>query len=303
VVKSGRREIAGGIRQMFRCSSCMRRFSTLNRTGKRTEARAVLKALILRCNGYCYDEIAIVLKRKYGVIRTPSAICRWVREFAPPYLQTAQRTNPVQGPTVRSWFFTHNRLNYTYQIHLGKLALAAPFNNLKPYLLQVPATLDHSLFERTRHCSQMRFVQNRGLKHSQFTGLNMVVLKAVTLSESRRARHQTVEDYLLNCDCATIATEVPVYYDDRHLGLIAGHIDVLQVSDGLVQIMDYKPDAAHENPEKVITQLNLYAIALAVRAGLHLTRIRCTYFDEEDAYSFNPRKPDRERILAFAATI
>jgi ATP-dependent exoDNAse (exonuclease V) beta subunit len=79
-------------------------------------------------------------------------------------------------------------------------------------------------------------------------------------------------------DSATIAVEIPVsltkediaYYRDRGFkldfesDLITGHIDFLQVRDGYLQILDYKPDAGKEKHAHV--QLTIYALALARRA-------------------------------------
>ncbi len=53
-------------------------------------------------------------------------------------------------------------------------------------------------------------------------------------------------------------------------------------------ILDYKPGAAAEKPDKVCTQLTLYAHALALRAGIPLKSIQCGWFDERDAWFFDP---------------
>lgn len=46
---------------------------------------------------------------------------------------------------------------------------------------------------------------------------------------------------------------------------ITGHIDVLQVRNGLIHIRDYKPEASKVNP---VEQLMVYALALASRTKL-----------------------------------
>jgi hypothetical protein len=45
------------------------------------------------------------------------------------------------------------------------------------------------------------------------------------------------------------------------------HIDILQIRNGRVHILDYKPGAVHERP---IAQLMVYALALSRRTGLRL---------------------------------
>jgi len=65
-------------------------------------------------------------------------------------------------------------------------------------------------------------------------------------------------------------------------------IDFLQVRDGYLQILDYKPDARKEKHAHV--QLTIYALALARRANLPLKNFKCAWFDEKDYFEFFPLK-------------
>ena len=67
--------------------------------------------------------------------------------------------------------------------------------------------------------------------------------------------------------------------------LITGHIDFLQIRNGMVHILDYKPNAAKEKP---IEQLTLYAMALSRLTGLRLFEFKCAWFDEKDYFEFYP---------------
>ena len=103
------------------------------------------------------------------------------------------------------------------------------------------------------------------------------------------------------CD-GRVAVEIPVYltkediayYRGRGFTLdfesdfITGHIDFLQVRDGYLQILDYKPDARKEKHAHV--QLTIYALALARRANLPLKNFKCAWFDEKDYFEFFPPK-------------
>lgn len=71
---------------------------------------------------------------------------------------------------------------------------------------------------------------------------------------------------------------------------IAGHIDLLQWKFDTLYILDFKPIAKKENKQKVASQLMLYAMALSVRTGVPVDRMRCAWFDGEDFYSFRPQK-------------
>jgi hypothetical protein len=67
--------------------------------------------------------------------------------------------------------------------------------------------------------------------------------------------------------------------------LLTGHIDLIQIRNGQVHIMDYKPNASKERP---IEQLTWYALALSRLTGLRLFEFTCAWFDEKDYYQFFP---------------
>jgi len=67
--------------------------------------------------------------------------------------------------------------------------------------------------------------------------------------------------------------------------VITGHIDLLQIRNGAIHILDYKPSAKKQKP---VDQLTLYALALARLTGLRLFHFKCAWFDEEDYFEFFP---------------
>ena len=109
---------------------------------------------------------------------------------------------------------------------------------------------------------------------------------------------------MLANDSVTLAVEIPIWlnspdidaleaeYDinllppDHAPRVLTGHIDFLQVRNGAVHILDYKPDARTNHP---IAQLTLYALALTRLAGLRLFDIKCAWFNEEQYCEFFPR--------------
>jgi ATP-dependent exoDNAse (exonuclease V) beta subunit len=102
-------------------------------------------------------------------------------------------------------------------------------------------------------------------------------------------------------DSVTVATEVPIVLDrqgvehmNRELGFfiplslerpLTGHIDFVQVRNGAVHILDYKPNA---KKERAVGQLTLYALALSRLTGLRLFDFRCAWFDDKAYYEFFP---------------
>src|SRR6202044_1166705 len=66
---------------------------------------------------------------------------------------------------------------------------------------------------------------------------------------------------------------------------LTGHIDFLQIRNGAIHIVDYKPGAKSEKP---IAQLMTYALALSRRTGIRLYHIVCSWFDQDHYYQFLP---------------
>jgi len=147
------------------------------------------------------------------------------------------------------------------------------------------------------------------------------VLRSVT---ENKGRHEALQRFMIANDSVTVATEVPVYIrkeDIEHMEnvlkfkilgegglvfkgdktdgkraagaeassargrLLTGHIDFVQIRNGMVHILDYKPNASKEKP---IEQLTWYALALSRLTGLRLFEFKCAWFDDKDFYEFYP---------------
>ena len=137
------------------------------------------------------------------------------------------------------------------------------------------------------------------------------VLQAV---KDNKQRHEQLQRFMLANDSCTVATEVPVYIrkeDVEHLEndlhfkisdngeieikgkkkpvemprLLTGHIDFVQIRNGQVHLLDYKPNAAKEKP---VEQLTWYALAMSRLTGLKLFDFTCSWFDEKDFFQFYP---------------
>jgi ATP-dependent exoDNAse (exonuclease V) beta subunit len=97
-----------------------------------------------------------------------------------------------------------------------------------------------------------------------------------------------------------VEVEIPVfltradvdYYRMRRFDLdfdsdvITGHIDFLQIRNGHIHILDYKPEARKKTHAHV--QLTIYALAIARRTSLPLKAFKCSWFDEKDYFEFFP---------------
>ena len=149
--------------------------------------------------------------------------------------------------------------------------------------------------------SQLKFETLKFIRLQKQNLANKLTNLALNLAKTNKDRHQSVQDFMLINDSTTIATEIPVYltkYDIKYflkrgfqLPLenqqtpITGHIDLLQIRNGLIHILDYKPEAHKINP---INQLTIYALALASRFQIPLKSFKCAWFDENNYYEFFP---------------
>lgn len=121
------------------------------------------------------------------------------------------------------------------------------------------------------------------------------------LARKNRDRHSCVQDFMLANDSCTIACEVPVYLTAEEISYyksqgffltlpevckpITGHIDIVQVRNGFIHLLDYKPKARQVDP---LNQLVVYALAFASRTRLPIKALKCAWFDEKDYFEFFP---------------
>ncbi|MEK7597786.1 MAG: PD-(D/E)XK nuclease family protein [Patescibacteria group bacterium] len=223
----------------------------------------------------------------------------------------------------------HRQL-YRYRFHRAKADLMIQeeyqhrkFVPVKEFLEMVPVECPHQYFQEGLRASEapLTFSKTQMIvraKQNYATRLATFVLQSV---KERKSRHEALQKFMLANDSVTVATEVPVYItrdDLEHLKtqlgfeiyyngplpkLITGHIDILQIRNGQIHILDYKPRAEKERP---IEQLTLYAMALSRLTGLRLYEFKCAWFDEKDYFEFYPlhvlHKPKKNRRRRNIAT-
>ncbi|MFH1955837.1 MAG: PD-(D/E)XK nuclease family protein [Patescibacteria group bacterium] len=206
------------------------------------------------------------------------------------------------------------------------------FKPLQEFLEFVPTECPHQYFANKEFLraseSPLTFSKKHMIVRSKQNYATKMCSFVLQGSKDRKQRHNDVQDFFLYNDSVTVATEVPVYLtreDLEHLKtqlgfelytksdgtapegkeisaagglprLITGHIDILQIRNGQIHILDYKPNAAKEQP---IDQLTLYAMGLSRLTGLRLFEFKCAWFDEENYFEFYPlhvlHKPRKAR--------
>ncbi|MEK7169407.1 MAG: PD-(D/E)XK nuclease family protein, partial [Patescibacteria group bacterium] len=259
------------------------------------------------------------VRGKFGWEISPSSLSSWVEEFKSicPYARlrpfVAARFSPKEAVEVTT--MAHRQI-YKFYYHRAKLALILEdfkhrnFTRLRDYLESVSAETPHHYFQKGDRISELKDKFNYKDvylrdKKNYATRIAQFVLQAV--KENKR-RHESLQRFMIANDSVTVATEVPVYLTEEdiiHMQnalhfeiagfdawkkekdriLITGHIDVLQVRNGQVHILDFKPHADKERP---IEQLTWYALALSRLTGIRLYEFVCGWFDDEHYYEFYP---------------
>ena len=196
---------------------------------------------------------------------------------------------------------------------------SARFAPLAQFLETVPTSCPHDLFRREDGArgSQLApdfLALDRLLvveKNNIATDTAALILPTVGTNHER---HPKLQRFMLANDSTTVAVEVPIWLTEGDIAAleaahgitivpreplaprnpagshkprhITGHIDFLQVRNGAVHILDYKPDA---RPNKPIAQLTIYALALTAWCRGSLFDIKCAWFNEHCYNEFFPR--------------
>jgi transposase-like protein len=288
--------------------------------------RTVIDALSTYSLGYSLDDTAARLKSKSGRHIGASTVAGWLAQHKDlmNYLRLRDKGRHLFPPeqTIRSIKLYHRQI-YRYSFHRPKLEFLrhgelddkrggdARFAHVANFVEAVPLICPHDLFRaEDRDCASQthpdfadvsRIIVNR--KENIATRIAGLIIPAVG---NNKLRHETLQRFMLTNDSVTVAIEIPIWLIEadiraleKHYGIelaprvgatersITGHIDFLQVRNGAVHILDYKPDARTNKP---IAQLAIYALALTrLVPGLKLFDIKCAWFNEEEYCEFFPR--------------
>ena len=319
VARKGTRTKKIEIVQLWRCASCKRVF-TLAAPALRSKTyplHVVLGAITLFGLGYTLEQTADKIKSRFGRRAGRSTIAAWLAEHRAltTYARLRQEGRRLFPPTqaIRSIKLYHRQI-YKFEYHRPKLAMLrqsrehARFAGVADFLERVPIDCPHDLFRESERASQKAssFLDTSRLiiveKENAATAMAGLVIPTVG---DNRLRHEALQRFMLANDSTTLAVEVPIWLspgdiaaleathgirllpEDSGAGSITGHIDFLQVRNGAVHILDYKPGARADKP---IAQLMIYALALTrLVPGLRLFDIKCAWFDEEEYCEFFPR--------------
>ncbi|MEX2013426.1 MAG: Hint domain-containing protein, partial [Parcubacteria group bacterium] len=308
-----------------RKAECGRTFTAQDVKGKHFPLNVLIESMSYYNLGFNLEQTCRIIKQKFGVSPEPATLSDWINEYKPlcryerlrPYaIKMFDPKNVVEVTTM-----AHRQL-YRFRYHRAKIVLMLEeFKNrnlypLKEYLDAVSTETPHQYFQDGERMSEIRSKFDkagmivRGKKNFA-NKLAQFVLQSVA---ENKQRHEELQRFMIANDSCTVATEVPVYIrkeDIEHMEnvlkfkisddgliemkgqkekqkmprLLTGHIDIVQVRNGSIHLLDYKPKAEKEKP---IEQLTWYAMALSRLTGLRLYNFVCGWFDEKEYFQFYP---------------
>lgn len=305
--------------QLWYCWECDRTFTPQLAKGKTYPLKVILEALQLYYRGETRAQTSKQIQERFGIRIPARTLSTWLAEFRDLTTYARLRKNLLPSFPPRRlvrWVRLHHQQVYHFGIHRGKVTsiLATreheKFQRMGEFLDAMAQSCPHGLFAVGGRASKsaMSFdpdgVEIR-IKRNHACRLARFALQAVT---QNRRRHDELQRFMLTTDSVTVAVEVPIYLSSaelialqRQYGLnysnapssaVTGHVDFVQIRNGAIHILDYKPGARHEKP---IAQLMIYALALSQRTGLDLFDFVCAWFDEDNYFEFYPRQVVRRR--------
>lgn len=320
-VKSGFRTKKHEKIQLYFCKNCQKKFTSLITRGKTYPLAIILNSLILANRFYSPRMVAEIMRRDYGFKISPETIANWVKEYQSytpfkrmwGYLAAKVKRGDIKPKEiVFEQKLIHQQI-YDFKFHRGKteLLLEEDFKNYKlrkirDFLELTIAECPHQVFrESETRSSEFKNIFNLDgvrivRKDNRANQIARFVMQAVS---NNKERHRKLQEFMFFCDSSTLAVEIPVLLDSDDIShyknilnfniplevasgkVITGHIDFIQLRNGMIHIMDFKPSARKYKP---IEQLTIYALALSRLTSLRLYNFKCAWFDEEDYFEFFP---------------
>src|SRR3989344_5648084 len=306
-VKRGTRKKTLEIVQLYLCRNCNRTFTSQFIKGRHFPMNLVIEVLNYYNLGFGLEETCKMLHQKFNASPEASTLGNWIEKYSE--LCRYSRLRPFATKmfkpedTVETTSMAHRQI-YRFRYHRAKMKILLEdykhrnFGPLKEYLENVSSETPHQYFQDGLRISEIKtkFDKEQMIirsKNNYANALAKFVLQAV---KENKFRHEALQRFFIANDSVTVASEVPVYIkgeDIEHMQnqlnfkitedlkkfenkngkiLMTGHIDMVQVRNGMIHLLDFKPNASKEKP---IEQLTWYALALSRLTGLRLYEFKC----------------------------
>lgn len=314
--KEGKRKGKHETIQKYFCKACSKNFTSKALKNKTYPANIILNATSYYNLGYTQKEVSKLIAKKYKTAVPQKTISNWINEYQNicTFARLRKEALKLYGPKniIKKQTLSHIQ-PYTFKFHKAKLEILTKenpkFSAIKNYIDGInQKNFPHHIFtfnkeqNNEQRASQLKF-NHLNIKIINKTNQSNELAKlALNLAKSNKDRHQTIQDFMLINDSTTIATEIPIYLTNWDAGYyrnqkgfifpldnyktpITGHIDLLQIRNGLIHILDYKPESDKINATE---QLTIYALALSRKLNLPLYYFKAAWFDESNYYEFFP---------------
>ena len=316
IIKRGIRKKKYEDVQRYYCHYCIKSFTSAITKHKTYPLKVIIDAITLYNRLNPIDKIPAIIKDRHGITLKPRIISDWLKEYGQYCPFSRMREFAVQKynkkELIEETKLFHQQI-YNFKYHRAKLDLILNeefrhyhFKPLQEFLELAIAECPHQIFQNsskraseyknTFNLDQVKIVpkDNAAVKIANF------VTQAIS---NNKLRHEALQEFMIANDTVTVAAEtavligsddlrhykhelnfeVPITLEDGEY--ITGHIDIIQIRNGTIYLMDYKPSA---NKEKPIDQLTLYALALSRLTGIRLYHMKCAWFDSQNYYEFFP---------------
>ncbi|MEK7459931.1 MAG: hypothetical protein AAB636_02595 [Patescibacteria group bacterium] len=310
---------------LCRNEGCEKTFTAQDIKGKHFPLHIIIECMSYYNLGFSLEETCRIIKKKFGVAPESATLSDWINEYKPLCRYERLRPFAIKmfkpKDTVEVVTMAHRQL-YRFRYHRPKtILMLEEFKNyklsaLKSYLDNISSETPHQYFQDGERMSEIRskFDKADMIVKSKSNFANRLTAFVLQSIPENKQRHEELQRFMIANDSCTVATEVPVYIrreDVEHMEnvlkfkisddgmikikgdknlrkmpkLLTGHIDVVQIRNGQIHLLDYKPNA---NKERPIEQLTWYALAMSRLTGLRIFNFTCGWFDEKDYYQFYP---------------
>jgi len=316
IVKRGVRKKKYEQVQRYYCKNCNKRLTSLITKHKTYPLKLVIDSLTLYNRLNPIEKIPAIIKEKYGINLTSRTISDWLKDYKQ-YIPFARMREFAVKKYGKREFIEETKLFhqqvYNFKYHRAKLDMILNeefrhyrFKPLQEFLELAIAECPHQIFQdSTKRASEYRNTFNLDqvkiiTKDNAAVKIANFVVQAVA---NNKLRHEALQEFMIANDTVTVAAETAVLIgsdDIMHLKhelnfevpitlkdgeYITGHVDLIQIRNGMIHLMDYKPSA---NKEKPVDQLTIYALALSRLTGIRLYHMKCAWFDEKSYFEFFP---------------
>ncbi len=299
--------------QLWYCKKCEKTFTSQPVKNKTFPLKIILDGISYYNMGFSLENSCKFLKEQYGVTVNITTLSRWIEEHKDLCRYYRMRESGTKLFTPNQVILTANlyhRQVYKYKIHRAKLTFLLQedvrhqkFEPLRKFLEAMLTKCPHHLFKESARASEIKtkFSLEKVWVRSKENFANRIARLLLQSVSDNKQRHEALQKFMITNDSVTVAVEIPIHllpedieHMESQLGfeipvkinkVLTGHIDLIQIRNGVIHILDYKPNAAKQKP---IEQLTLYALAMSRLTGLRMFEFKCAWFDEKDYFEFFP---------------